>query len=1573
MKSNFAVRNANVFVFLLVFLLSGNVFTQNFKVISQGFEGGALPSGWIKEFVSGTTDWIFVNGGHNSHPAAAHTGNFNAMFYVENYTYPVTRLVTPKLNLSLYGSAKLKFWHTQEKWLSDQDTLKLSYKVGINGTWNVLQTFSGNIAAWQPDSFNLPQLVDSVYIGFIGIGSYGYGICLDDVSVEVTPPCTDVFQGELNFSGVLQTAAYSAGTMPYWKFYAVAGTGYKFSMCTNSEDSYIAVFDSTFANLINFDDDGWNCTGYAASGLWVCPVTGNYYIRASHWGCSGLNNSGNLEYFIASPRLCDQCGPANTIITQFPMEYAQGYYTMGALDDGKWTVLFYGRKDKVYHFDLCPSAPGDGYANFNVDIKITDSLCNIITGIDGSCGVPNAYRPNDYTWTCRADGYYHVVLAPFSSFNSHNCSGDSNDSITMFYYQEPPVLVCPPGSTMENEPLCGPGYIDVTNGGCNSTPNVFTEITNTCFQVFCGKSGTFDGSSRDTDWYRLVLSSPRIIQWRAVAEFPLSLHIIDGNSGCPGTTLKYISGDAGDTISVIDTVTAGTYYLWVGPSIFGGVPCGSDYIAAFTSIIPSPPAPHPHINPNCMITILDPMTPPSGTTYYWQGTSCATNTSSPATSSYPVSQSGTYFVRAMHAGCWSDCNSTRVYIANPPSNITSTASNPSICLGDSSTLRGTASGCSNILYRWRNGGNILRDWNDSSRYIVHPTVTTTYTLDAGCYFKRVLVLFADVDDHGLASYFASDSRFSFVETYNAHDSTPSQAFLNQFNTIITWSNYPYMNTDTLGNRMKKYIDNGGGLVMMTFSHLSDMYGLRGAFMAGNYDPVKPALNCGYTNDSIGVVSNPSHPVMSGVSDVKPSYHAYTDTLTNGSSPLFYWTDGTIGAAVKTIGNSRIVALNQFPGMDYGAHANKLIANSAFWVLKKGTIFGACTGPSNVVVAVTRVPGSAGTISGTTPVCQGQSTVSYTVPGISDATTYIWQYTGSHSTISGNTYNCSINYAANATSGNLTVYGHNQCGNGTISASYPVVVNPLPDSARSITGTSNICTIRTGLAYSVPVINNSSSYEWSYSGTGATINGTGANITIDFAGNATNGILRVRGYNSLCGYGAYSPNFAIFISAMPDAAGTISGTSTVCQGATLTYSVPLITNANSYVWTYSGTGATISGASNSVSITFANNATAGILRVKGHNNCGDGTISAGFNIMMNPLPAPAGNITGTGSICAGQTGISYSVPMITDATGYTWAYSGTGATINGSSNSVTIDFSSGATSGSLTVRGLNGCGNGTVSAGFPVNVINTPPAAGNISGQAGVCRGNTGITYTVPVISGATSYIWTLPAGFIGTSTTNTINIDFNNTALSDTLFVQGSNQCGPGVSSFFVVTVTGLPASAGTITGTANVCWTDLGIAYSIPSVSDATSYQWNYSGAGATINGSGVSVTMDFPANSTSGDLTVRGQNNCGNGGSSTAFHITVSPCNYGINESTPGEGLTIIPNPNKGIFDIEFYSEGNTNCTVTIMNSLGQSLPSHDYIVVKGKNIYRTDLSKSSNGVYFIKMNTGNDILTKKIVINR
>ena len=62
-------------------------------------------------------------------------------------------------------------------------------------------------------------------------------------------------------------------------------------------------------------------------------------------------------------------------------------------------------------------------------------------------------------------------------------------------------------------------------------------------------------------------------------------------------------------------------------------------------------------------------------------------------------------------------------------------------------------------------------------------------------------------------------------------------------------------------------------------------------------------------------------------------------------------------------------------------------------------------------------------------------------------------------------------------------------------------------------------------------------------------------------------------------------------------------------------------------------------------------------------------------IVNLGPAKADTIIGSTTMCLGQQGVPYSVAAIANATSYTWAYSGSGGTINnGTTNNVTVDLS-----------------------------------------------------------------------------------------------------------------------------------------------------------------------------------------------------------------------------------------------------------------------------------------------------------
>jgi Leucine-rich repeat (LRR) protein len=83
----------------------------------------------------------------------------------------------------------------------------------------------------------------------------------------------------------------------------------------------------------------------------------------------------------------------------------------------------------------------------------------------------------------------------------------------------------------------------------------------------------------------------------------------------------------------------------------------------------------------------------------------------------------------------------------------------------------------------------------------------------------------------------------------------------------------------------------------------------------------------------------------------------------------------------------------------------------------------------------------------------------------------------------------------------------------------------------------------------------------------------------------------------------------------------------------------------------------------------------------------------------------------------------------------------------------------------------------------------PSAAGTITGNQTVCKGAINVIYRVPAITGATSYIWTLPAGVTGASDADTISVSFGSSAVSGDIKVKGHNSFGDGTESAMAIIV----------------------------------------------------------------------------------------------------------------------------------------------------------------------------------------
>ncbi|HEY3293972.1 MAG TPA: hypothetical protein VGL38_00885 [bacterium] len=173
---------------------------------------------------------------------------------------------------------------------------------------------------------------------------------------------------------------------------------------------------------------------------------GNHTL--SGWFLPHDNPAGNDSAFCALTvaRLCPTLLPADLSLDPIPTTPWAGSVTGNCGNGGKWDGSFSATAGYTYHFDLCPDAPGAGTASFDVDIKICDAAGTILAGQDGAC-TALSYHPNDFTWTPVTSGTYYVVLAPYSSYASHTCTGTAASTFTMQYYVATEIA---PGETCAN-------------------------------------------------------------------------------------------------------------------------------------------------------------------------------------------------------------------------------------------------------------------------------------------------------------------------------------------------------------------------------------------------------------------------------------------------------------------------------------------------------------------------------------------------------------------------------------------------------------------------------------------------------------------------------------------------------------------------------------------------------------------------------------------------------------------------------------------------------------------------------------------------------------------------------------------------------------------------------------------------------------------------------------------------------------------------------------------------------------------------------------------------------------------
>jgi hypothetical protein len=420
-------------------------------------------------------------------------------------------------------------------------------------------------------------------------------------------------------------------------------------------------------------------------------------------------------------------------------------------------------------------------------------------------------------------------------------------------------------------------------------------------------------------------------------------------------------------------------------------------------------------------------------------------------------------------------------------------------------------------------------------------------------------------------------------------------------------------------------------------------------------------------------------------------------------------------------------------------------------------------------------------------------------------------------------------------------------------------------------------------------------------------------------------------------------------------------STMCAGAT----TQLLANANggtppyTYAWTSNPPGFT-SNIANPTATPMIN--TWYIVSVSDN---ASHTIIDSVLVTIEDVPQTPGPISGPAEICVDSVA-TFTIMEVFGATSYSWTVPA-GATITSGQNTPSITVTWGSNSGTVSVIAGNNCGNSNPSI-LEITKKDVPLAPGTISGPASACK-DAVVEFSIDTVSGAITYFWTVPGNSIILSGQGTTNIQVQWGDNAGLLLVGAGNTCGFGPANVKTIGIESLPLPAGGITGKDTVCKGQAGYQYSVPIIIGATSYVWTVPD-GATINGPAdqKDITIDFSDNAISGEISVKGQNTCGDG-TDTSKTVTVATCG-GIPEKGINRNISVYPNPTEGVLYIAIKIQ------MQQLDLILSDINGHEVYRESGQNlqagyVMKIDLSKFAKGIYILKLMNNDQSYTEKIVV--
>jgi len=184
-------------------VLTVNPYTVTSFPWTETFEDASPSrSAWTQIQVLGAASWTYATGSSGGTITTAYAGTKNARFVgVSGDGTPVTKIVSPLINLTGVTSPEVFFYYGQQDWGGDQNETKVYYRISPSDPWVELAHYTTSVAAWTPITLALPNPSATYQIAFEGINNYGYANVVDNVTVQGPSTWTGSVSSDWTVSG----------------------------------------------------------------------------------------------------------------------------------------------------------------------------------------------------------------------------------------------------------------------------------------------------------------------------------------------------------------------------------------------------------------------------------------------------------------------------------------------------------------------------------------------------------------------------------------------------------------------------------------------------------------------------------------------------------------------------------------------------------------------------------------------------------------------------------------------------------------------------------------------------------------------------------------------------------------------------------------------------------------------------------------------------------------------------------------------------------------------------------------------------------------------------------------------------------------------------------------------------------------------------------------------------------------------------------------------------------------------------------------------------------------------------